>query len=165
MRAAVLYGNEDIRYEENYPEPEVKPGMVKVRSMASGICGSDIPRVLANGARKYPIILGHECGGYVVETGDGVESVKPTQSIDLVIKLEEWDKSEEYDRLGLEEQFTEILGNKVVCHSIPIRPGRNLAIIVESAAVNHRQKKMGYNAAIELYNRVTGNLQKNQKEE
>lgn len=99
-----------------------------------------------------------------VKTLFGVESVKPTQSIDLVIKLEEWDKKEEYDRLGLEEQYTEILGNKVVCHSIPIRPGRNLAIIVESAAVNHRQKKMGYNAAIELYNRVTGNLNKGKEE-
>jgi HPr kinase/phosphorylase len=58
----------------------------------------------------------------------------------------------------------EILGNKVTSHSIPIRPGRNLAIIVESAAVNHRQKKMGYNAAQELYNRVTNNMLKNQKQ-
>lgn len=99
-----------------------------------------------------------------VKTLFGVESVKPTQSIDLVIKLEEWDKRVEYDRLGLEEQMTDILGNQVVCHSIPIRPGRNLAIIVESAAVNHRQKKMGYNAAVELYNRVTGNLQKNSQD-
>ena len=62
------------------------------------------------------------------------------------------------DRLGLEDQYTEFLGNKVVCHTIPIRPGRNLAIIVESAAVNYRQKKMGYNAAQELYNRVQANL-------
>ena len=95
-----------------------------------------------------------------VKTLFGVESVKNTQSIDLVIKLEEWNKSAEYDRLGLEEQYTEFLGNKVVCHSIPIRPGRNLAIICESAAVNYRQKKMGYNAARELYNRVTSNLMK-----
>ena len=55
--------------------------------------------------------------------------------------------------MGLEDQYTEFLGNKVVSHNIPIRPGRNIAIIVESAAVNHRQKKMGYNAAQELYNR------------
>ena len=89
-----------------------------------------------------------------------MESVKETQSINMVIKLEEWDKDKEYDRLGLEEQYTEFLGNKVVCHSIPIRPGRNLAIIVESAAVNHRQKNMGYNAAKELYNRVQRNLTK-----
>ena len=90
----------------------------------------------------------------------GVQSIKNTQSIDLVIKLEEWNRDREYDRLGLEEEYTEFLGNRVVCHSIPIRPGRNLAIIVESAAVNHRQKKMGYNAAQELYNRVTSNLMK-----
>ena len=64
----------------------------------------------------------------------------------------------EYDRLGLEEEYTEFLGNQVVCHSLQIRPGRNLAVIVEAAAVNHRQKKMGYNAAKELYNRVQANL-------
>ncbi len=91
----------------------------------------------------------------------GVESVKNTQSIDLVIKLEEWDKNQEYDRMGLEEKYIEYLGNKVVCHSIPIRPGRNVAIICESAAVNFRQKKMGYNAAMEMYNRVTSNLGQN----
>ena len=88
----------------------------------------------------------------------GVESVKDTQSIDLVIKMEEWNKDKEYDRMGLEEEYTEFLGNKVVCHSLPIRPGRNLAVIVEAAAVNHRQKKMGYNAAKELYRRVQENL-------
>ena len=96
-----------------------------------------------------------------VKTLFGVESVKNTQSIDLVIKLEEWDRDKEYDRLGLEEEYTEFLGNKVVCHSLPVRPGRNLAVIVESAAVNHRQKKMGYNAAKELYNRVQNSLMKN----
>ncbi len=95
-----------------------------------------------------------------VKTLFGVQSVKNTQSIDLVINLEEWDKDKEYDRLGLEEQYTEFLGNKVVCHNIPIRPGRNLAVICESAAVNYRQKKMGYNAAQELYRRVTNNLMK-----
>ncbi len=100
-----------------------------------------------------------------VKTLFGVESVKDTQSIDLVINLEEWNKEKEYDRLGLEEQYMEFLGNKVVCHNIPIRPGRNLAIICETAAVNYRQKKMGYNAAQELYNRVTNNLMKKSDEE
>ena len=95
----------------------------------------------------------------------GVESVKNTQTIDLVIKLEEWDKDKEYDRLGLQEEYTEFLGNRVVCHSIPIRPGRSLAVIVESAAVNHRQKKMGYNAAQELYNRVQKSLAKKKEEQ
>lgn len=88
----------------------------------------------------------------------GVSSVKDTQQIDLVINLEDWDKEKEYDRLGMEENYTEYLGNKVVCHNIPIRPGRSLAIICESAAVNHRQKKMGYNAAKELYSRVQNSL-------
>ncbi|MBP3567700.1 MAG: HPr(Ser) kinase/phosphatase [Lachnospiraceae bacterium] len=90
----------------------------------------------------------------------GVESVKNTQSIDLVIRLEEWDKNREYDRMGLEDKYTEFLGNKVACHDLPIRPGRNLAIICESAAVNYRQKKMGYNAAQELYKRVTSQWNK-----
>ena len=74
-------------------------------------------------------------------------------------------KRQEYDRLGLEEEYTELLGNKVVCHSLPIRPGRNLAVICEAAAVNHRQKKMGYNAAQELYRRVQANLNKKDDEE
>lgn len=99
-----------------------------------------------------------------VKTLFGVESVKNTGTIDLVIKLEEWDREKEYDRLGLEEEYIEFLGNKVVCHSLPIRPGRNLAVIVESAAVNHRQKKMGYNAARELYNRVQNSLMKSMQE-
>lgn len=88
----------------------------------------------------------------------GVQSVKETQNIDLVITLEEWDKAKEYDRLGLEEEYTEFLGNKVQCHTIPIRPGRNLAVIVESTAINHRQKEMGYNAAQELYRRLQESL-------
>lgn len=95
----------------------------------------------------------------------GVSSVRETQSIDLVIKLEDWDRDREYDRIGLEETFTEYLGNKVVCHNLPVRPGRNLAIIVESAAVNFRQKKMGYNAAQELYTRVQNSLKKRSEDE
>ena len=98
-----------------------------------------------------------------VKTLFGVEAVMDTSNIDLVIKLEEWDRDKEYDRMGLEEEYTEFLGNKVTCHSLPIRPGRNLAVIVESAAVNHRQKKMGYNAAQELYSRVQQGLQANLK--
>ncbi len=88
----------------------------------------------------------------------GVSSVRDVANIDLVIQLEDWSKDKEYDRLGLEEEYTEYLGNRVVSHTIPIRPGRNLALICESAAVNHRQKKMGYNAAQELYKRVQDSL-------
>ena len=95
----------------------------------------------------------------------GIESVKDTQAIDMVIKLEDWNKDTEYDRLGMEEEYTEFLGNKVICHALPVRPGRNLAVIVETAAVNYRQKKMGYNAAKELYNRVQRNLAKRDEED
>jgi HPr kinase/phosphorylase len=94
-----------------------------------------------------------------VRTLFGVAAVKNTQTIDMVIKLEEWSKDKEYDRLGLDDQYIEFLGNKVVCYNIPIRPGRNLAVIVEAAAVNSRQKKMGYNAAQELYRRVQKSME------
>ncbi|MBP5325434.1 MAG: HPr(Ser) kinase/phosphatase [Pseudobutyrivibrio sp.] len=91
----------------------------------------------------------------------GVEAVKDEQRIDLVIKLEDWTKEKEYDRLGMTDEYMNILGIDVTCHSLPIRPGRNLAISCETAAVNHRQKKMGYNAAEELYRRVQDNLDEN----
>lgn len=118
----------------------------------------------APGVTKYFIEL-RGIGIIDVKTLFGVESVKETQQIDMVIKLEDWNKTKEYDRLGLEAEYTEYLGNKVVCHSLPIRPGRNLAVIVESAAVNHRQKKMGYNAAQELYKRVQENLERGSVDE
>ena len=95
----------------------------------------------------------------------GVECIREKQEIDLVINLSEWKKDAEYDRMGLEDEHIEYLGNKVVCYSVPIRPGRNLAVICETAAVNHRQKKMGYHAAQELYRRVQENLVKNREEE
>ncbi|MBR1443071.1 MAG: HPr(Ser) kinase/phosphatase [Firmicutes bacterium] len=88
----------------------------------------------------------------------GVQSVKDTQIIDLIIKLEAWEKGKEYDRLGLNENYVEILGNKVVCHTVPVRPGRNLAMICESAAINRRQKKMGYNAAQALNDKIMGKI-------
>ena len=91
----------------------------------------------------------------------GVQSVKDTQEIDLIIKLEHWEKGKVYDRLGMTENYTDILGNKIVCHTIPVRPGRNLAIICESAAVNARQKKMGYNAAKALSDAIMNSTNKN----
>lgn len=118
----------------------------------------------APGVTKYFIEL-RGIGIIDVKTLFGVESVKENQKIDMVIKLEDWNKDKEYDRLGLEEEYTEYLGNKVVCHSLPIRPGRNLAVIVEAAAVNHRQKKMGYNAAKELYRRVQENLMRGDEDD
>ena len=99
-----------------------------------------------------------------VKTLFGVSSVRDSQSIDMEIHLEEWDKNREYDRLGMEDNYSEYLGNKVICYRVPVRPGRNVAIICESAAANHRQKLMGYNAAHELYKRVQENLMRKSRE-
>jgi len=74
MKAAVLYANDDIRYDD-YPTPEVSPGTVIVKVHSAGICGSDIPRVLYNGAHFYPVVLGHEFAGEIVETGQGAASL------------------------------------------------------------------------------------------
>ncbi len=84
----------------------------------------------------------------------GVGAVNLTAKIDLVINLEQWNSEKVYDRMGLEEQTTEILDNKVPSVTIPVKPGRNLAVIIEVAAMNNRQKKMGYNAAHELLKRL-----------
>ncbi|OON98616.1 MAG: HPr(Ser) kinase/phosphatase [Epulopiscium sp. Nele67-Bin004] len=89
----------------------------------------------------------------------GIESIKVNKEINLIINLETWNKDKEYDRLGLENEYMNILGVDVVLHRIPIRPGRNIAIICETAAVNFRQKKMGYNAAEALNERIMKNLQ------
>ncbi len=80
----------------------------------------------------------------------GMGAVKLTEKIDMVINLEIWDNKKVYDRMGLDNEYTEILGNKVPVLTIPVKPGRNLAVIIEVAAMNNRQKKMGYNAATEL---------------
>ena len=80
----------------------------------------------------------------------GMGAVKLTEKIDFVIQLELWDKNKVYDRMGLESETIDILGNSVPLTTIPVKPGRNLAIIIEVAAMNNRQKKMGYNAAKEL---------------
>ena len=80
MKAAVLYGNEDMRYEE-CPMPELKPDNVMVKVMATGICGSDIPRVLHGKAHRYPIVLGHEFSGEVVETGENAKGFEIGQRV------------------------------------------------------------------------------------
>lgn len=80
----------------------------------------------------------------------GMGAIKTTEKIDLIINLEQWDSNKAYDRMGLEQETTEILNIKIPSTTIPIKPGRNLAIIIEVAAMNNRQKKMGYNAAQEL---------------
>lgn len=84
----------------------------------------------------------------------GIGAVKVTQQIDMIINLEHWDQQKSYDRMGLEGQYYNILGNEVPCLTIPVKPGRNLSIIIEVAAMNNRQKMMGYNSAQELLVRL-----------
>lgn len=88
----------------------------------------------------------------------GMGAVKDTEKIDLIVHLEQWRSGVEYDRLGLDEIFTEMLGINVPSITIPVRQGRNLAVIMEVAAMNNRQKRMGFNAAQELNQRLTDNL-------
>ena len=84
----------------------------------------------------------------------GMGAVKLTEKIDMVIEMEPWDSSKAYDRMGLENEYIDILGNQVPRVTIPVKPGRNLAIVIEIAAMNNRQKKMGYNAAQELLHKL-----------
>ena len=84
----------------------------------------------------------------------GMGAVKLTEQIDMIIEMEQWDSAKVYDRMGIDNEYTEILGNKVPLLTIPVKPGRNLAVIIEVAAMNNRQKGMGYNAAQELLNQL-----------
>ena len=89
----------------------------------------------------------------------GMGSVKTTEKIDLVVELEPWNPDKDYDRFGLETEFIDIMGIQIPKLTIPINPGRNLAIILEIAAMNHRQKKMGYNTAEEFNKRLMESFQ------
>ena len=84
----------------------------------------------------------------------GIGAVKMTERIDMIVQLEPWNGEKVCERLGIDDDYTEILGNKVPVTVVPVKPGRNLSIIIEAAAMNHRQKKMGYNAARELLHKL-----------
>lgn len=84
----------------------------------------------------------------------GIGAVKMTEKLDLVVKLEQWNSEKIYDRMGVDTEYVSLLGVRVPSLTIPVKPGRNLAVILEVAAMNNRQKKMGYNAAAELLNRL-----------
>jgi HPr kinase/phosphorylase len=90
----------------------------------------------------------------------GVGAILGRCRIDLVIRLEDWDTNKDYERLGLEEETVEILGVSVPRHLLPVRPGRNVPILIETAAMNHRSKRMGYHAARELSNRINREILK-----
>lgn len=81
-------------------------------------------------------------------------AVKESERIDLIVKLENWVQGKLYDRLGMDTEYTELMGLSIPSLTIPVRPGRNLAVIMEIAAMNHRQKKMGFNTAMEIERRI-----------
>jgi len=89
----------------------------------------------------------------------GIGAVKDTESIDLIIHLEPWEENKQYDRLGMVDEYTNIMGINVPSLTVPVKLGRNLAVIIEVAAMNNRQKRMGYNAAVELNNRLMNQMQ------
>ena len=88
----------------------------------------------------------------------GMGAVKDTEGINMIIHLEQWQDGKQYDRLGMVDEYTNIMGINIPSLTIPVKPGRNLAIIIEVAAMNNRQKRMGYNAAVELNNRLMNQL-------
>lgn len=95
----------------------------------------------------------------------GIGAVKNSKKIDLVVELEIWEEGKYYDRIGLDQEYTEILGTKIPKITVPVRPGRNLGIILELAARNQRQKKMGYDAAVEFNDRIIKKLKKEHQQQ
>lgn len=83
-------------------------------------------------------------------------AVKLTEKIDLIINLEVWQQGKFYERLGLDTEYTNLMGIDVPSITVPVKPGRNLAVIIEIAAMNNRQKKMGYNTAVEFNKKLMG---------
>ncbi|MBQ5762004.1 MAG: HPr(Ser) kinase/phosphatase [Clostridia bacterium] len=126
----------------------VADDLVEIRRVSSKTLVGSAPDII----RHFIEIRG--VGFLDVKRLYGIGAVKMTENIQLVIDLEKWEAGKTYGRLGIEDVYTDILGIKVPSVSIPVMPGRNLAIIVEVAAMNNRQKMMGYNAAKELNRRV-----------
>ena len=134
--------------------------MVEIRKLNNNTLVGTSPKIT-----QYFIEL-RGIGILDVKTLFGVEAVKEKQTIDLAIKLETWEAERNYDRLGLEEEYTEILDTKNCLPLYPDPAGDGIwAVICEAAAINHRQKKMGYNAAQELYKRVQESLISSRNEE
>ena len=88
----------------------------------------------------------------------GTGAVKDTEKVELIINLKPWEKGQSYDRMGIESEYTDILGIKIPSNTIPVHPGRNLAVIIEIAAINNRQRRMGYNTAKEFNERLLNNI-------
>ncbi len=127
---------------------------VEIRKVAGGSLVGNAPELI----RNYIELRG--IGIVNVAKLFGMGAVKAVNEIDLVVNIVHWDKQQTYDRLGVEEQYMEIMGVDIPMNTIPITPGRNLAVILEVAAMNNRQRKMGYNAALEFTQQVDRHQEK-----
>lgn len=94
----------------------------------------------------------------------GMGAVKETEKVDLVVQFEPWEQGKMYERLGMDESYTEIMGIKIPCLTVPVKPGRNLAVILEIAAMNNRQKRMGYNTAKEFNDKLLKMMEEAEEE-
>jgi len=121
---------------------------VEIRKIAGNTLMGTAPELI----RNYVEIRG--IGVINVAKLFGMGAVRAENEINLVVQIVPWDKQKKYDRLGLEDQYMELLGVKIPMHTIPITPGRNLAVVLEVAAMNNRQRKMGYNAAVEFTEQI-----------
>ena len=128
---------------------------VEIRKIAGNILMGTAPKLI----RNYVELRG--IGILNVAKLFGMGAVKTENEINLVVNIVPWQQQKEYDRLGIEENYTEILGVKVPTNTIPITPGRNLAVILEVAAMNNRQRKLGYNSALEFTQQMDENMAKN----
>ena len=128
---------------------------VEIRKISGDVLLGTAPNVI----RDYVELRG--IGIINVAKLFGMGAVKSENAVNLIVNVVPWDKHSSYDRLGLEENYTEILGVKVPTYTIPITPGRNLAVILEVAAMNNRQRKLGYNPAKEFTEQMASSFQQN----
>ena len=128
---------------------------VEIRRISSGTLVGTAPELI----RNYVELRG--IGIINVAKLFGMGAVKTENEVNLVVNIVPWNTHEVYDRLGLEDQYTEILGVKVPMNTIPITPGRNLAVILEVAAMNNRQRKLGYNPALEFTEQINRHFEQN----
>lgn len=128
---------------------------VEIKRISSGTLVGTAPELI----RNYVELRG--IGIINVAKLFGMGAVKTENEVNLVVNIVPWNTHEVYDRLGLEDQYTEILGVKVPMNTIPITPGRNLAVILEVAAMNNRQRKLGYNPALEFTEQINRHFEQN----
>ena len=125
-------------------------------ALRSGLIGK-VEDSLQKAGVRYALLGGAQPNPLASKVYEGIRLIRE-EKIDFIIKLEHWNQDKVYDRLGLEQETTNILGLDIPTNTIPVQPGRNLAIIIEIAAMESRQKRMGYNTAVEFNKSLTEHL-------